>query len=138
LVWVAWAWLTTRLAWEIAAQLAGRRAASHVRSPIRFLAAALTGTITATAPAIAAAAAPDTVTTAPAEVCETQPEDAEPVSEDKTEPERDLEGNIIHIVSKNQTLWALADTYYSDPTQYPRIFRANEGVLQDHGQPLTH
>jgi DNA-binding SARP family transcriptional activator len=143
--WALWLWLIARLAWEIAAQLAGRRSTSPVKGPIRLLAAVLTGTITATAPAIATAAAPETVVAAPAtyaaatEPGGSQSADDLPGSDD--ELERTPEGDIIATVDSDddhRTLWDMANKYYGDPTLYPKIFRANQGVEQADGRTLTH
>ncbi|WP_156037315.1 BTAD domain-containing putative transcriptional regulator [Glycomyces tenuis] len=144
IAWALWIWLVARLTWEIIAQVAGHRAASQIRGPIRLLAATLTGTIAATAPAIAAAAEPATVITATATECEataveTRESDADASQSGQTEagPKRDSDGNVVHTVRQGDTLWGLADHYYSDPTAYPKIFRANQGIVQSNGAHLT-
>ncbi len=37
----------------------------------------------------------------------------------------------IHVVVKGETLWALAQRYYDDPFEWPRIYEANRAVIAD-------
>jgi DNA-binding SARP family transcriptional activator len=142
LAWLIWVCFVIAFVREIALQIAGRRASSQIHGPIRFLAAALTGTVAATAPALAASAEPATVIAAPAEECAAPSAATEDHTTQNGEaadqgPERDADGNILHTVTKETTLWGLADQYYQDPTRYPAIFRANEGIVQANGTLLT-
>jgi DNA-binding SARP family transcriptional activator len=142
LAWLIWVCLVIAFLREIALQIAGHRATSQIHGPIRFLVAALTGTVAATAPALAASAEPATVIAAPAEECAAPSAATEDHTTQNGEaadqgPERDADGNILHTVTKETTLWGLADQYYQDPTLYPKIFRANEGIVQANGTLLT-
>lgn len=142
LCWIAWLCLVVALAKEIVLQLAGRRSTSQIKGPIRLLAAALTGSIAATAPAIAASAQADTVIAAPAEQCEAAPDHSQTDDElhgSDGELERTAEGDVIATVGSDddhRTLWDMANKYYGDPTQYPRIFKANKDIAQADGRML--
>lgn len=143
--WAIWLGLILRLAREILAQLSGRRAASQVRGPIRLLAATLVGSITATAPALAASAEPTTIIAAPVAPCQTEPQqtpEQDPGASTETIPadnyERDVEGNIVHTVARGDNLWDLAKEYYGDPLRHMEIFKANKGVKQNIGGILTN
>ena len=144
LAWLIWVCLVIAFVREIALQIAGRRVTSQIQGPIRLLAATLTGTVAATAPALAVSAEPTTVISAPAEECATpstatKDDTAQEGAVDAADqgPERDADGNILHTVTRETTLWGLADEYYKDPTLYPKIFRANQGIVQANGTLLT-
>ncbi|MDX1661820.1 MAG: LysM peptidoglycan-binding domain-containing protein [Gemmatimonadota bacterium] len=36
-----------------------------------------------------------------------------------------------HVVEEGDTLWAIADRYYGDGTEWPRIHEANRDVIDD-------
>src|SRR5688572_4072941 len=37
----------------------------------------------------------------------------------------------VHRVIDGETLWSLAQRYYTDPYRWPRIYEANRGVVED-------
>lgn len=142
--WIILIWLIVLLAREIVAQLAGRRAAAPVRGPIRLLAAALVGGLTATVPALAAGAEPAVVVSADADQCQAeseapaQPTEADPEPTSIDEYKRDAEGNIIHTVASGDTIWDLSIEYYGTPDYVDAIFERNVGISQPTGGKLTN
>lgn len=138
--WIVWLWLVARIAWELLALAIGHEGTSVRVRPARLLAAALVGAGTTAATTLSATAAPaETVVTAPIDATGTEVKAPAVNSEDDSgatvadhSPARTL-----HTVKRGETLWSIADRYWSDPARYPEIFRANQGQPQSDGRTLT-